>query len=264
MFDFKKKDNLAETFCGGYLHHYYCNSRIAEDEIACFDFIRDVVLPKLHGTESFVELGCGPTVHHAIMVADHVASLYLADYLEENVAAVEAWKNNHPNAWDWGHYASLCISRCNRESSPEAIQAREDITRDKLLRVSTCNLLDEHPISDTNARFDIVSAFYCTEVVAPTIERWRQVMFSLGNLTTEDGYILIGGLYGTSEYRHIDDSGNPHFLPSTCVDDRILFATLEEMGFEVLEDGFQHHVFPSLLQDNIQGVYFLFAKKKEM
>lgn len=264
VYDYKKQDNLAETFCDGYLQHYYDNQIIGEDEAACFDFIRDVVFPRLSGTESLLELGCGPTVHHAIMLAEKVSSMHLADYLEDNIAAVENWKSKTPKAWDWSKFASFCLSRCDRKSTPEAVQEREDLTREKIQRISTCNLFDEYPLPEKNLQYDVVSAFYCTEVLSSAIETWRQVMHSLGRLTKKEGFVLIVGLYGTNEWRHFDDSGNPHIIPVTCIDDQILFATLDEMGFEVPEGGFQRHVFPNLLEDYMQGVYFLFAKKKKL
>lgn len=41
--------------------------------------------------DSAIDIGCGPTVHHAFPLAPFIREIHLADYLPANLAEVRLW-----------------------------------------------------------------------------------------------------------------------------------------------------------------------------
>ena len=77
-------------FAPAYLHTYYVGDPPTDEQLLSrFLAATAGLLPR---SGRFLELGCGPTVHHAIAVAPFVHELHLRDYLEENLDAVRAWQ----------------------------------------------------------------------------------------------------------------------------------------------------------------------------
>ncbi len=87
-----------------YLQQYYSTATIAIDERANIEFARRKLAEAGRSFDSAIEVGCGPTLHHAMLLAPHVASLDLADYVCDNLTEISKSLDDAPGAHDWSVY----------------------------------------------------------------------------------------------------------------------------------------------------------------
>ena len=71
-----------------YPNKYYTLPALSDDEQAIFRHVGPWLAGEFY--QRGIEVGCGPTVHHALAVVPHVAELHLADYLESNLEEVRS------------------------------------------------------------------------------------------------------------------------------------------------------------------------------
>jgi len=210
-FDFKSDQEFSKRFAHDYLRQYYTQRRaVSDDEKEVFRFIRRTLsgLPKF---ERAIEIGCGPTMHHAIMIAPYVKSLVMADYLQENLNFVASWLKNDADAWDWRQYTEYCLREQMGDETPES---RETLTRGLVGSVRTVNLLNSNPLGvKSPEQYDLVAAFYCTEEIALTRERWKEVITTITSLIKPGGYLLMSCLKDTDFYHVAISPGLTQSLP---------------------------------------------------
>lgn len=84
-----------------YLWDYYRS--VQSDEAATLRFL--VESARLIGpVPTLLEVGCGPTVHHALPFAGGVGEIHVADFLDRNLSEVRLWTDGAPGAWDWSPF----------------------------------------------------------------------------------------------------------------------------------------------------------------
>lgn len=260
-FDFKEA-GLTDVFTQQYLNQYYHRNRpINPDECAVGDFIREVVAPHLTGSETCLEIGCGPTVHHAMMLAPYVGAIDMADYLDRNLSAVRAWLGNTPTAFDWSHYAAHLVTATAAQPTEDAIAALEAQTRGKVRELMNCNILADFPLEDQNRRYDVVAVFYCAEEVATTVAGWHRAMESIARCIKPGGQLIMSCLYDSDFYLIVDDSGKETRLPAAKIDADQMRRTLAELGFEVGPDGIRIVLTPSQAHEGLPGTLLVHARK---
>lgn len=260
-FDFKEDSSLITSFSEDYLRQYYHPTRsITDDEKATFNFIQKVS-PKLNNIKSCIEVGCGPTIHHAIMIAPFVETIDFSDYLEENLAHVQRWIKGEPDAWDWSTYAKYCLEKEGHAVNPQSVKSREDLTRKKAKSILPINVLSSNPLGNLNLKYDLVATFYCTEEVALTNSRWREVMKAITTLVKPGGQLLISCLEDTDFYHIQTPDGASKDLPCARVTKNDLCEVLAELGYE---DDMIVEVqrTPEQVHEGVNGVVSALAKLK--
>lgn len=276
-FDFKEQEGLSEEFRDSYLRQYYQNGEMFSDEIAVYHFLHDVLQPRLRGNESYVEVGCGPTVHHALMMSDIVAEMTMADYLEQNLEYVWQWKCRDSRAWDWSYVSAFC-AQCAWEKRQRHLPSEEEErsiewklesdrveieerTREKISAIRTCDLLQDRVFNDEKIQFDVVGAFYCTEEVTTDVRRWRDVVASLSTAVRPGGHLVLVCLHNTDHYLITREDGESSSLPSARIDFSTMKETLDGLGYEVRDDWIVVKETPDLHSSGIEGVILACAYK---
>jgi hypothetical protein len=262
-FDFLTEPTLAETFARDYLRQYYEPDRpVTDDEMAVADFVYRH-RSKFGTIETAVDIGCGPTVHHAILLEPLIRRVWLADYLPECCRIVQEWVGNSSAAWDWQRYTSYYLNLEGTSNTSEAIELRERSLRAKVAGVIPVNLLAKYPLGEhNNLKFDLVSAFYCTEEVALTTERWAEIIARLSYLLNPNGLILLACLANTDFYLVEDSNGNSRSLPCARLDQESVRQVLQSHNFDSSSLVIEEIQTPGQMQEGVSGVIMAMARIK--
>lgn len=182
-----------------YLSQYYATSAIAEDERGILRFIIDFLKQKEKGFTQMLEVGCGPTIHHAIPFIPYVGELYMADYLECNLAEIQKVIDGLPDAHDWNQYLSGTLAL---EDAPRSETSRRMAAfRSKVAGLLPCNVLEAHPLGQAQKTFPLVTSFYTLECVGQSKEGWQQAMRNTASLVAPGGWFILSALHHADQYK---------------------------------------------------------------
>ena len=223
LFDYRQTRDFART----YLRTYYAGGPTA-DERPLSQFLT-AEAPRLPRGR-FLELGCGPTVHHLLPLAPHVAELHVRDYLEENLDEVRAWRDAAPEAHDWRRFTRVALRDAGLPADEAHVAAREHLVRQRLVGIEHCDLLRDVPARDRGA-FAAVGCFYCAEEVGVTLRGWRLVMHRVADHVAPGGTLLLAALAGMTSYAMARSDGRVDHLPCAQIEAEDLRALLPELGF---------------------------------
>ncbi len=224
-FDFHE----APPFAVAYLSTYY-NQPPTADETAVSLFLMEQ-FKKKKPTGRFLELGCGPTIHHIFPFAPHVSEIHMADYLEDNLEQVRLWRGAAPRAHDWAPYAGMTLRHEGVKDTPEAVANREELARKKITRVMHCDLKNEIP-QEFVGRYDCVGCFYCAEEIGISIPEWREVVRRVGDYLRPGGMLYMAALAGMNKYDVKDATGTVVEYPCACITEEEIRSGLPLVGFK--------------------------------
>lgn len=200
-----------------YLQEYYSTSVVASDEAANISFARRCFSAAGEPFARAIEVGCGPTLHHAMLLAPHVKTLDLADYIPANLAEVRKALDGAPGAHDWSVYLDGMAEI--GEPSPDVLW---DMVRER------AGVLRQMDIRNPQmGSYDLVASYYTAECVAGTQEEWRRCLATLAGLVAPGGVLLLGVVRHCRAY-HVCG----HVFPATYVDEGDLAEALPALGFD--------------------------------
>lgn len=222
--DFKS----IKLFARRYLDTYYVGVNEDEPPIARFLIERGRLLSSLN--LQALEIGCGPTVHHALAIAPYIKSLDMADYLPDNLAEIRKWQENKPDAFAWSPYTRMILQEEGENPTTSLITERENILREKIHNLYTCDVTQSPPLTGISA-YPLVISFYCAEEVGTTITKWKEVMKNISMMVSPNGYLFLSSLRDTSRYILGDPDGKHEWLPCAPITKELLTNCLNESGF---------------------------------
>ena len=239
--DFLIAEGLCEfrsgrSFARGYLQTYYEQEPTNDERVVLSFLVRH--LPRIQGAASFLEVGCGPTLHHVLPVAPYVGELVLSDYLDENLEEVEAWRQNLPSAHSWSLFTKHILELEGKGVDIRDIAERESETRRKITGLVHCDLR-RRPVIAGARQFPVVGAFYCTEEVGVTLSSWEEVMTNLADLVAPDGWLFLACLRGTESYlvEHPEEGG---IIQAPCSPRATCFASFPGLALLPTEPSSNH------------------------
>lgn len=189
---------LYDTFDPqAYLQQFYATSRVTEDEAVNFRASMEWLRRTGRVFDRALEVGCGPTIHHALPLIGSVRDLQLCDYSAANLAAVRKWLEQSPDAHDWGPYIRGFLEIAELPATDESVKRCEDSLRQLVRSVSRCDLLRDPPL-DAGDGFDLVTSYYTAECAAGSRDAWPAVMQRLLSL------VRPGGVFVTTAMRNCD------------------------------------------------------------
>lgn len=206
-----------------YLAQYYTTQDIAEDERAIIAFIIRFLKERNLHFSKMLEIGCGPTIHHAIPFVPHVDGLYMADYLPSNLSEIQKVLDGAMNAHDWANYVSGTL-KLEGLSAPAA--ERIALFRSKVEKLLPCDVFQPEPIGTDMGTFPLVSTFYTLECISTNEHIWRQALSNVASLVSAEGWIILSAIYNAERYK----VGEKTF-PVTKVTDESIRAALIASGF---------------------------------
>jgi hypothetical protein len=250
LFDFR----TTESFASAYIDTYYRGQPPTDDERKVIAFL----VRQLHGLPAqpvMLEVGCGPTVHHVLPFVGSVATVHMADYLPENLAEIEKWKRDAPGACRWQAYAELVLTLEGRPATAADAAALEAVARAKVTTLLACDLTQPHVLG-RDEWYPLVTAFYCTEEVGISLERWEEVMTNLSRVVAPGGRLFLSCLDDTDFYR----VGDAHF-PCARVTARDLERVLPRLGFDMNQTVIESSTVEGQSGEGVTGVVLVSAVK---
>lgn len=186
-----------------------------------------------------IDFGCGPSLFQANLLAPYVDELALADFVPDNLFAIQRWLDDAPCAHNWDAHLKLALDMEARrdahagatESSLAGASANTSALaqRRALLRTrASLRLGDLHrpyPLND-DSQFDLVTSFFCAETAAVSHQQWRKLMMNLCELLAPGGTLIIAVMRNVHYYT----VGQTQF-PCACIDETELADFFTAAGF---------------------------------
>jgi hypothetical protein len=254
-FDFKS----VNLFARRYLETYYTTVNEDEPPIASFLVEQARLLSSLHLRA--LEIGCGPTVHHALSIAPYIEFLDMADYLPDNLTEIQKWKENKPDAFSWSIYTKMILQKEGETSTSKQVEERENVLRKKIRNLYSCDVTKSPPLSEVGS-YPLVVSFYCAEEVGTTSAEWEKVMGNISMMVSPGGYLFLSALRDTSRYILGDPDGKHEWLPCAFITEELLKQCLNKLGFVSESIDVRSVNTPELVNLGIPGI--LMAKAQKM
>ena len=251
-------------FSRDYLFTFYSHGP-TPDEAAVFDFLV-CHYPRIKSQRCMIEVGCGPAIHHALPAVPFVSEIHMADYLEQNLEHIRAWKDGRSDASDWRGFTALTLKLEGRSFDEEDIVLRECELRNKISSLLGCDLRQDSPLGH-QVQYPVVGCFYCTEVVGCTDvtsagkEEWKRVMGRLSNLVAPAGYLFLSAVKESCFYALYSPDGKTRRLPVTFLTEQDFRDTLPALGFDMRETIVESRDFTGQEKEGLHGVILVVARK---
>lgn len=257
-------DVFVPNFPRDYLLTFYSGGP-TPDEHAVFDFLVRHY-PKIGMPRRMIELGCGPAIHHALPVVPFVSEIHMADYLDENLSHVRAWRDRGSAAHDWRAFTRLTLTLEGRPAGEDDVAFREGELRGKITALLRCDLRHDSVLGH-GAQYPVVGCFYCTEVVGCTDvasaskEEWRQVLRRVAGLVAPGGHLFLSAIKESRSYSLYSSYGRPRRLPTTFLTEQDFHDTLPSLGFDMRETVIESRDFTGQEAEGLHGVILVAGRK---
>ncbi len=255
LFNFKN----IHLFARRYLETYYLDVNEDEPPIARFLLKKFKKLPKIN---SALEIGCGPTIHHALPIAPYVDAIDMADYLPENLTEIKKWQEGHSEAFSWNHYTEMVLREEGEIVTKGKVIDRENLLRKKIRSLNHCDITKLPPLS-LGTRYPVVLTFYCAEEVGANDKSWQMMMNNISIMVAPEGYLFLSALRDTTKYILGDINGDHEWLPCARVTEQSLRHCLEKIGFLKESIDICSVDTPGLAILGIPGILVASAKKSQ-
>lgn len=246
-------------FGAAYLAQYYKDRPVTNDERVVMNFF----LPRLQSRprmRRYLEIGCGPTLHHALMVEPYVDEVHLSDFLPDNREAVDKWINKSKDALNWSAYTRYILEVEGKSTNEVDILAREGALRRKISQVASANLMEE-PVVVCGANYDAVGCFYCLEEVARTADSFAIIIGRVAKCIRDGGSLLIAALERTNFYHVQGGHGESVAYPCFALTKNIVQEALESAGLRLPETDIATMTVDGQAEEGVPGVILAFAEK---
>ncbi len=170
-----------------------------------------------------IDVGTGPVLEYPFMFAPFVQKYDLSDYVENNLLAVRRWVDRAPQAHDWNP-----IFRGVLRAQGQSIDLLEGRSRDLRCAIGELRKIDlrqPEPLG-TNAQYDLVTSFFCTECVDVTPEGWAQCKKRLLGLVAPGGAFFSAIVQNCNQYRILG-----LWFPTCNLNPHHLTGLLDDEGF---------------------------------
>lgn len=237
-----------------YLDYYYGHANVPADEAVMFRFVARGLseIGRQFGTA--LDLGCGPCLHHAAQAIPWVQRLDMADYQESNLEEIRRWLRAEPGAFDWSVFIGTARGVLDVEGNGGTLAEREALMRARI-HLLRCDLRDPLPLG-TAVQYPLVTSYYCTEWVLPTVAGWHETMQKVTSLVEPGGWLILAGVHAT-EYCMI----NGKRVPCARITNAELHRAFASNGFD--PGTLKLDVTPGLAPDvsGIQGTFMVIAQR---
>ena len=134
----------------------------------------------------------GPVILNYISAAPHVSEIVHSAYKEDERKEIELWKNDNKDAHDWSPYIKYVVNEIEGLEGDAAWQERAALLRSKI-KVASCNVHDEHPITPTeqNNSFSIIFTSLSLEAACKTYEDFKAAIKNVVKMLRLGGYFAI-------------------------------------------------------------------------
>lgn len=176
-----------------YIDYYYGQPSVPDDEAEIFRFIARGLRDIGRQFETGIELGCGPTLHHAAQLVSWVEHLEMADVQEPNLEELRRWVRREPGAFDWSVYIGGVLDA--EDGRGGSLAEREALLRARI-HFTRCDLREALPLGKP-VQYPLVVSCYSLEWVNPTVAGWHETMRNAASLVSSGGWLFLVGVHAT-------------------------------------------------------------------
>lgn len=237
-----------------YLRQYYSTPALAGDDAAVFERLAAVLRGGARSFDSAIDVGCGPTVHHAFPLGPYVREIHLADYLPANLSAVRRWLAGGRDAHNWDPLLSHIL---RVEGGPEGrLEERKAEFRRKVTALKGCDLRKPDPLGD-GSTYDLVTSFFTAECVAGSAAEWEGVMGNLLSLVRPGGTVFVAAIRNSRRYAVRD-----RWFPAAAVTEADFPPLLARHGFRPESLSVEAVAVPDWAAEGFDGIVIVSGTKK--
>jgi hypothetical protein len=184
-----------------YLEEYYSAEGKDPENNFLLGFFHDVY-SHIPQQKKLLEVGGGPSIYPLISASSKVDEIMFSEYTEDNRAAVKAWIDKLPTAFDWGKHFSY-VADMEGEPSPEKIEER---VRKGIKKVVACDITKNNPLHPLMHKgFDIVSVNFCPEGITDDEKSYAQYIKNIAYLLKPKG-LMVMTLLRNARYYNAGDT----------------------------------------------------------
>ena len=202
-----------------------------------------------------LELGAGPTLHSAAVVAPRAREIHICDYVPANLDEIRCWLNSRPDAFDWSPFIKAALVQAGDVATAAAVEERAHEMRRKITQLRHCDVLQSRPLGEFAQLYDLVLAPHCTDVAAATLSQWVQVMQNVSTLVKAGGWLFIAVTTGSS----LNTVGSKVF-PCVDLSDQDIYQGYIAAGFD--PDSYRLAKIVADSKYEFTGVCYALAQKK--
>lgn len=195
---------------------------IPSDERSILKYMLPFLRNQSHPFSRAIDVGSGPTLHHAIALIPYVDELHLSDYVIDSFTHVRSWLNNAPHAHNWDAYIKEILAL---ENTSETVEQRKALLRKKITLLTKIDLKKRKPLASGDT-YPLVTSFYCADSIAQTKSQWQSYMRHLFALLAPGGSIILSALHHAQQYKV-----GMHAFPSANVTKDDLFEAFLNSSF---------------------------------
>jgi hypothetical protein len=206
------------------------------------------------GDLTLLEFGGGPTLYQLISAAPKVKEIHFSDYLESNLEEVRKWAYREGNAYNWNDFTATALLAEGIAATPDAINAREEILREKITKFLSCNALQKYPLGgDAVVQYDIVNTHFVAESITDNRDEWKQIFANICSCVKPGGKLVMAALKCCTAWKN----GQQKF-PATYITELDILELLAANGFR--ENEIYMETFPADQDDYHEVIFFSSTK----
>lgn len=207
-----------------YLRQFYSDDVIPDDERCHLTFLANGLQRLSRKYRLGLEVGCGPTIHHALPLVDYVDEIHMTDLLPENLDEVRLWLHDDPKAHRWDAHLSAELD-AEYGRAHESLECRKQTMRQRVTRLIAADLREPASLGAGDV-YDLIVSYYCLECVATSHDEWRSLLKSLCHQLKPGGVLFMGAALHCHEYHVLNRS-----FPCVPLESKDFADALPTLGF---------------------------------
>lgn len=264
MTESKPPKRMTEDFSGthsyarDYLRTFFLHDPVPDEQVVMRFLAEEYA--KLDGQPALLEIGCGPIVNHVLSAVPSVSEIHMADLRDDNLEEIRKWKKGDPDAHSWVRFTRFALEVEGRDATDEAVEKREREARQKITRISTCDLRRPHPLGQP-AQYPVVCCFYTTEQASRDRDEWAEVFANLAGLVAPGGKLFCCAIGHTDHYVLYGEDGTAYryAVPELTAED---FAVeLDRLGFDLGQREVRYEPLSGQENEGVYGVILVAATR---
>jgi hypothetical protein len=180
-----------------------------------------------------LEIGVGPTLYSTIPLAKNPRTIHLSDYAFESMREIDAWLSGTPGSFDWSPFIRMSLQTEGAVGTEAQIVERANVMKQSVKALLHCDMLSMNPLFGAEEALDsyaVVTAHFCTEAAAASIEEWRESLANICSLIKTGGMFLLSVCTGLTCFREYGDQPQRGGAPD--IDQERLEHGLELAGLD--------------------------------
>jgi hypothetical protein len=179
------------------------------------------------GDLTLLEFGGGPTLYQLMSAAAKVKEIHFSDYLESNLMEVRKWVNRDSDAFNWNDVTATALLAEGITPTPDAINTREEILREKMTTFLSCDAFHKYPLGgDAVVQYDIVNTHFVAESITDNRDEWKQIFANISSCVKPGGKLVMAAMKRCTAWKN-----GPQKFPATYIIESDIVELLAENGF---------------------------------